>query len=100
MDDTPLEGGLLFTCKLKTDTNFLGRYYHCQRLLIHIVGRLRVIFPLKITLTLEIVANMDLSRAALEAQRKEGARKKKVCFTVDDQVQCLTFVLLTMMIKD
>lgn len=27
MDDTPLEGGLLFTCKLKTDTDFLGRYY-------------------------------------------------------------------------
>ena len=26
MDDTPLEGGLLFTCKLKTDTDFLGRY--------------------------------------------------------------------------
>jgi len=51
MDDTPLEGGLLFTCKLKTDTDFLGR-------------------------------------TALEAQRKEGARKKKVCFTVDDQV-CL-----------
>ena len=25
-------------------------------------------------------------RAALEAQRKQGARKKKVCFTVDDQV--------------
>jgi len=51
MDDTPLEGGLLFTCKLKTDTDFLGR-------------------------------------AALERQRKLGARKKKVCFTVDDQV-CL-----------
>jgi len=51
MDDTPLESGLLFTCKLKTDTDFLGR-------------------------------------AALEAQRKQGARKKKVCFTVDDQV-CL-----------
>ena len=28
MDDTPLEGGLLFTCKLKTDTDFLGRYKH------------------------------------------------------------------------
>merc|ERR1719189_1749061 len=51
MDDTPLESGLLFTCKLKTETDFLGR-------------------------------------AALEAQRKQGARKKKVCFTVDDQV-CL-----------
>ena len=25
MDDTPLEAGLLFTCKLKTDTDFLGR---------------------------------------------------------------------------
>ncbi|XP_013787690.1 sarcosine dehydrogenase, mitochondrial-like [Limulus polyphemus] len=25
MDDTPLEGGLAFTCKLKTDTPFLGR---------------------------------------------------------------------------
>ena len=25
MDDTPLEAGLLFTCKLKTDTQFLGR---------------------------------------------------------------------------
>ncbi|XP_071548402.1 sarcosine dehydrogenase, mitochondrial [Panulirus ornatus] len=24
-DDTPLEAGLAFTCKLKTDTNFLGR---------------------------------------------------------------------------
>jgi len=24
-DDTPLEGGLAFTCKLKTDTDFLGR---------------------------------------------------------------------------
>lgn len=24
-DDTPLEGGLAFTCKLKTDTPFLGR---------------------------------------------------------------------------
>jgi len=51
MDDTPLEGGLLFTCKLKTDTDFLGR-------------------------------------AALESQRKEGARKRKICLTVDDQV-CL-----------
>jgi len=51
MDDTPLEAGLLFTCKLKTDSNFLGRQ-------------------------------------ALEARRKEGARKKKVCFTVDDSV-CL-----------
>ena len=25
MDDTPLEAGLMFTCKLKTDTDFLGR---------------------------------------------------------------------------
>ena len=25
MDDNPLESGLLFTCKLKTDTDFLGR---------------------------------------------------------------------------
>jgi len=56
MDDTPLEGGLLFTCKLKTDTDFLGR-------------------------------------AALEAQRKEGARKKKVCFTVDDQVTIIVQVV-------
>jgi len=51
MDDSPLEAGLLFTCKLKTDTDFLGR-------------------------------------AALEEKRKIGARKKKVCFTVDDEV-CL-----------
>jgi len=51
MDDSPLEGGLLFTCKLKTDTDFLGR-------------------------------------AALEKQRQTGARKKKVCFTVDDDI-CL-----------
>jgi len=51
MDDNPLESGLLFTCKLKTDTDFLGR-------------------------------------AALEEKRKLGARKKKVCFTVDDNV-CL-----------
>ncbi len=25
MDDSPLEAGLMFTCKLKTDTDFLGR---------------------------------------------------------------------------
>jgi sarcosine dehydrogenase len=25
LDDNPLEAGLLFTCKLKTDTDFLGR---------------------------------------------------------------------------
>ena len=25
MDDTPLEAGLMFTCKLKTDTDFQGR---------------------------------------------------------------------------
>jgi len=51
VDDNPLEAGLLFTCKLKTDTDFLGR-------------------------------------AALEQKRKLGARKKKVCFTVDEDV-CL-----------
>jgi sarcosine dehydrogenase len=51
MDDNPLEAGLLFTCKLKTDTDFLGR-------------------------------------KALEEKRKLGARKKKVCLTVDDDV-CL-----------
>merc|ERR1712126_774923 len=45
------EAGLLFTCKLKTDTDFLGR-------------------------------------AALEQKRKLGARKKKVCFTVNEDV-CL-----------
>ena len=48
MDDTPLESGLMFTCKLKTATDFLGR-------------------------------------TALEEQRKEGARKKKICFTLDDK---------------
>ena len=46
IDDSPLEAGLLFTCKLKTDVDFLGR-------------------------------------AALENYRQAGARKKKVCFTVD-----------------
>jgi len=51
MDDSPLEAGLLFTCKLKTDTDFLGR-------------------------------------SALEEKRKLGARKKKICLTVDDDV-CL-----------
>ena len=25
IDDNPLEAGLLFTCKLRTDTDFLGR---------------------------------------------------------------------------
>ena len=25
MDDSPVEAGLLFTCKMKTDTQFLGR---------------------------------------------------------------------------
>ena len=80
LDDTPLEGGLLFTCKLKTDTDFLGRYTHC----------------LKITIALEIIITVILHRAALEAQRKEGARKKKVCFTVDDQV---TFNLLVVKTK-
>ena len=25
MDDSPVEAGLMFTCKLKTDTDFLGR---------------------------------------------------------------------------
>ena len=25
MDDTPLEAGLMFTCKLKTETDFQGR---------------------------------------------------------------------------
>jgi sarcosine dehydrogenase len=25
MDDTPLESGLMFTCKLKTSTDFQGR---------------------------------------------------------------------------
>ena len=25
LDDTPLEAGLMFTCKLKTDTDFQGR---------------------------------------------------------------------------
>ena len=42
-------------------------------------------------IALEIIITVILHRAALEAQRKEGARKKKVCFTVDDQV---TFILL------
>jgi len=51
LDDNPLEAGLLFTCKLKSDTPFLGR------------DRLQEI-------------------------RKEGAKKKKVCFTVDSDV-CL-----------
>jgi len=51
MDDNPLEAGLLFTCKLRTDTDFLGR----QR---------------------------------LEEVRKEGARKKKICLTVDEPI-CL-----------
>jgi len=51
VDDNPLEAGLLFTCKLKTDTDFLGR-------------------------------------EALEKHRQHGARKKKVCFTVDEDI-CL-----------
>merc|ERR1712142_188742 len=46
-----VEAGLLFTCKLKTDTDFLGR-------------------------------------EALEKHRQHGARKKKVCFTVDEDI-CL-----------
>ena len=46
MDDSPVEAGLMFTTKLKTDTDFLGR-------------------------------------AALEQRRAAGARRKKVCFTVD-----------------
>ena len=39
-------------------------------------------------MTTSIVKSLNLTahRAALEAQRKQGARKKKVCFTVDDQV--------------
>lgn len=52
MDDSPLEAGLLFTCKLKTNEDFLGR-------------------------------------TALERKRKLGVRKKKVCFTVDDDDFCL-----------
>ena len=52
MDDTPVEAGLIFTCKLKTDTDFQGR-------------------------------------AALEKRRAAGIRRKKVCFTVDDQDVCL-----------
>merc|ERR1711890_88681 len=51
VDDNPLEAGLLFTCKLKTDTDFLGR-------------------------------------TALEQKRTLGVRKKKVCFTVEEDV-CL-----------
>ena len=51
---------------------------------------------LKITIVLEV--NISMHRAALEAQRKEGARKKKVCFTVYDQV---TFILLVVVkLKD
>ena len=58
MDDSPLEAGLLFTCKLKTDTDFLGR-------------------------------------AALEKQRKIGARKKKICLTVDEWVFAINIFLLS-----
>ena len=28
MDDTPLEAGLMFTCKMKTDTDFLKTQYN------------------------------------------------------------------------
>lgn len=49
MDDTPLEGGLGFTCKLKTEIPFLGR-------------------------------------EALVQQKKDGLKKRLVCFTVDDHL--------------
>ena len=52
MDDSPVEAGLMFTCKLKTDTDFLGR-------------------------------------AALEQKKVVGARKKKVCFSLDSSEVCL-----------
>ncbi|XP_023228229.1 sarcosine dehydrogenase, mitochondrial-like [Centruroides sculpturatus] len=49
MDDTPLEGSLGFTCKLKTSVPFLGR---------------------------------DM----LEKQKKEGLKKRLVCFTLDEPI--------------
>ena len=48
MDDTPLEAGLMFTCKMKTPTDFLGR-------------------------------------SAVEKQKQDGTRKKKVCLTLEDK---------------
>jgi glycine cleavage system aminomethyltransferase T len=47
IDDTPLEASLAFTCKLKSETNFLGR-------------------------------------SAVEKQKKEGVKKRKVALTLDD----------------
>lgn len=49
VDDTPLEAGMAFLCKLKTDTDFLGR-------------------------------------AAIEAQRAAGLKKRMICLTLDEQV--------------
>ncbi|KAJ8286596.1 hypothetical protein GJAV_G00040960 [Gymnothorax javanicus] len=48
-DDTPLEAGLAFTCKLKSSIPFQGR-------------------------------------DVLEAQRKQGLRRRIVCFTIDEKV--------------
>ncbi|XP_062269284.1 sarcosine dehydrogenase, mitochondrial [Platichthys flesus] len=48
-DDTPLEAGLAFTCKLKSSIPFLGR-------------------------------------DRLEEQKKEGLRRRIVCFTIDEKV--------------
>ncbi|KAK0148112.1 Sarcosine dehydrogenase, mitochondrial [Merluccius polli] len=49
LDDTPLEAGLAFTCKMKSSIPFLGR-------------------------------------DRLEKQKKEGLRRRIVCFTIDDKV--------------
>ncbi|KAM4634695.1 sarcosine dehydrogenase, mitochondrial [Polymixia lowei] len=48
-DDTPLEAGLAFTCKLKSSIPFLGR-------------------------------------DRLEKQKKEGLRRRIVCFTIDEKI--------------
>ncbi|XP_033643336.1 sarcosine dehydrogenase, mitochondrial-like [Asterias rubens] len=53
-EDTPLESGLGFVCKLKKDTPFLGR-------------------------------------EAVEKQKAEGIRKKRVCFTIDEHLPLLGF---------
>lgn len=49
-DDTPLEAGLSFTCKLKSSIAFQGR-------------------------------------DTLEQQRREGLKRRIVCFTIDESVK-------------
>ena len=55
-DDTPLEAGLAFTCKMKSSIPFLGR-------------------------------------DRLELQKKEGLKRRIVCFTIDESVDVLMLSL-------